>query len=144
MNDNPLKYQFIAEYRDGSLFAQNEEDVSLRDPKRSAFYDVEQERLRAFSLWGDGHAFLVDLTDGHFEIDQVRFTLHQPDEIDSAFNLVFFRRHRHEMQTQYTLDDQLVPQAGDTQMTDHRITFRLGWSALDKAGNVIERVMEFE
>src|SRR3990167_2816987 len=89
-----MKYLFEVEYKDGTFFKQNEEDVSLTDPKRSAFFDIKQEEVKRFTLEGNGNTFCVDLTDGHFEVNGVSFFMH--DESLTYFRLIYFRRHRHQ------------------------------------------------
>ena len=61
LNDNPMKYRFVVEYEDGSLFEQNEEDVSKVDPKRSAFFDIQQDRVKTFSKNGHKHRFRMEV-----------------------------------------------------------------------------------
>jgi len=100
--DNPmsqtfqLKYLFGVHYSDGSEFFQTPDDVSATDPIRSAFYDVDLDRVELFQLEGDGHKYLVDLRDGHFEIDGLPFIAGDPrvQPIGQELRLVYFRRHR--------------------------------------------------
>jgi hypothetical protein len=95
-----LKYLFGVHYKDGSEFFQSPSDVSSTDPKRSAFFDVRQDEVELFQLRGDprgqkaGRAFVVDLRDGHFEIDGAPFFAAVPPA-GSTLRLIFFRRHRH-------------------------------------------------
>ena len=123
-----LKYLFTSEYSDGTFFKQNEEDVSMNDPKRSSYFDVDQNRLVGFCLSGEGSLFGVDLRDGHFEINGVPFFVHDVELTD--FKLIFFRKHRHTV----TLGGEDV---------SHLISYRLGWSATDQNGQTIERVLQF-
>ena len=90
-----LKYLFAAQYNDGTIFYQDENDISLIDPKKSQFYDVlqKEEKLEAFALHGDGHQYAVDLRDGHFEIDGIPFNLY--DMSIANRRVIFFRRHTH-------------------------------------------------
>jgi hypothetical protein len=126
----PLKYKFYAAYNDGSLFIQNDEDVSVNDPARSAFSDVEQERLEAFALVGEDHIYAVDLTNGTFVIDGVPFRMHEEQNL-RGFRLIFFRRHTHTINAQYK------------ELT-HQIVYRLGWQATDAEGRNHQRVMELD
>lgn len=64
-----LKYLFSVTYWDGSNFQQTPEDESKTVPGGSCFTDVKKSEIYQFSLEGGGHTFLVDLNDGHFEID---------------------------------------------------------------------------
>lgn len=124
-----LKYLFTAEYKDGTLFTQNPEDVSAVDPKRSAFFDVKHDQLIGFVLSDGKNTFGVDLTDGHFEINGVPFFLHETEMRD--FKLFFFRRHSHTF-------------SSDGAEQTHTITYRLGWRAYDPtAREETERIIEF-
>lgn len=144
MSDNPLKYRFVAEALDGAVLVQNAADVSAVDPQRSAFFDVAVNRLRTFSLHGPEHAVLVDLTDGHFEIDQAVFRMHEEGKVVSPFELVFFRKHRHHANVTFTVGEDGQWAHGDPQQIKHEIIFRIGWKAHDPKGEVIERVIEIE
>jgi nitrite reductase/ring-hydroxylating ferredoxin subunit len=109
-----LKYLFTATYRDGSELVQTPEDRSTKEPEtRSAYFDIDHERLATFSLQGDGHTYLVDLRDGHFEVDGVPFWMH--DEELAGFRLVFFRRHKHSF-NQRTGEE-----------LSHDVVYRVGW-----------------
>ena len=123
-----LKYLFIAQYNDGTEFRQNENDVSSQDSKRSAFFDIIQEKLVRFSLVGDGRVFSVDLTDGHFEINGIPFRMH--DESIENIRLIFFRKHTHNYNL--ALEEQ-----------SHDIIYRMGWQA-NLHGSNTQRVMEID
>jgi hypothetical protein len=127
-----LKYLFTAEYSDGSTFEQDSADVSIQDPKRSAFFDVLQEKLARFSLKGAGHSFLVDLRDGHFEIDGTVFWMH--DKEISNIRLIYFRRHRHN----FAKDRK----TGAVSEESHTITYRIGWQANLADGSNVQEIME--
>jgi len=118
-----MKYIFTATYKDGSTYIQNMEDVSVSDEKRSCFFDVDKDNLKTFRLDGDGHSYLVNLEDGHFEVDGVSFLLHE--EPLEAFKIIYFRRHRHHYQ------------AGAE--TSHEMVYRLGWQSGSE-----QRVMQIE
>jgi len=123
-----LKYKFIAQYDDETLFEQNEDDVSSKDLSRSAFSDVDQDRLTGFALQGAGHLYAVDLLDGHFEIDNVPFKMYDMEVANRR--LIFFRRHRH---------NYLVV---DGQELDHEMEYHFGWQGNEVGtGKNIQRVM---
>lgn len=125
----PLKYLFHVDYDDGSHFTQNENDVSVRDPTRSAFYDVDCARLVRFHLVGNEHIYSCSLLDGAFAVDGAWFRMHE--EMLSDLRLIFFRRHTH------TFDAEHVEQA-------HQIVYRLGWQATDAEGKNHQHVMEID
>jgi len=120
-----LKYLFEVTYQDGSTFNQNLEDVSATDPKRSAFFDVELDQVKTFSLVGDGHTYLVDLEDGHFEIDETPIWLHDQKLELENFRLIFWRKHEHTW-----------PEGA------HTICYQFGWQANHPDGENIQRVLE--
>jgi hypothetical protein len=122
----PLKYLFTAEYKDGSTYEQNAEDVSLTDEKRSSFFDIKQDELVRFTLKGDGHEYAVDLRDGGFSIDGVSFAMHE--EALADFRLVFFRAHTHHYQM-------------DRTELSHDIVYRLGWQCTVNGENY-QRIMQ--
>lgn len=122
----PLKYLFIAQYKDGSSFLQNKEDISTQDEKRSAFYDVKHEDLHTFSLLGEGNNYLVDLINGCFSINGVPFRMHDTEVTN--FKLVFYRQHTHTYK--------------ETEEQDHIIVYFMGWEGVDKEGKSISRVMQ--
>lgn len=96
-----LKYLFTAEYRDGTSFDQTPEDVSSRDPKRSAFYDLlhSGKAVKRFTLKGEGHTYTVDLSTGEFSCTGPHEWLAQEEapESTSERRLIYYRQHRHEL-----------------------------------------------
>lgn len=123
-----LKYLFSVEYKDGSTYAQNPEDRSITEPeKRSCFFDVALPEVVRFTLRGDGNEYVVDLRDGHFEINGKSFKMHE-DEAMTGFELVFFRRHTHHF----------LAGAVTTQETSHEIVYRMGWQCKFRGKNYKE------
>lgn len=112
-----MKYLFSVQFNDGAIFNQNKEDQHPTKKDKSSFTHLMEEAkihqgIKTFSLHGEEN-FLVDLTDGHFEINGVRFDAHGQDFIPQDLRLVYFRQHRH------TLNGGVE--------TAHEITFFLGW-----------------
>jgi len=122
-----LKYLFEVTYQDGSTFNQNAEDVSATDPKRSAFFDVKLGQIKTFSLVGEGHRYMVDLEDGHFEIDGASFRM-RGWEFLTNFRLIFWRQRDH-----------IWPPGEEV-----RVVYLLGWQANDRKGRNIQRVLEID
>jgi hypothetical protein len=135
MVDTELKYFFTAFYRDGSYFTQNREDVSGKDPSRSAFYDVDHERLTAFSVSDAEHSYVVDLTSGSFIIDGVYFRMHDEGDFVGPLQLIFARRHWQRIS---------VNQKDEKIEEDHRVAYRIGWRGSDARGHCVQRVMEID
>ena len=109
-----MKYKFQVTYKDGSVYLQNDDDISVTDPKRSCFYDVKQEEVKSFFLFNDEHTFSVNLEDGHFELDGVPFLMHEENDLLKDFRLVFWRRHTHSFNQ-------------NNEELSHQIVYRFGW-----------------
>jgi hypothetical protein len=127
-----LKYLFSCEYKDGTTYHQNSEDVSIQDPTRSSFFDVKLDELKIFQLVNqiNNDLITVDLIDGHFQVNDISFKLHDDqDKLTNEFRLIFFRRHKHKFNL-------------DREELSHNITYRIGWQCNDVDGKNIQRVME--
>ena len=123
-----LKYTFKALYKDGTTYNQNKEDISVSDPKKSCFFDLQQDRIRSFFVYNDEHTYSVNLEDGHFEVDGVPFCMHT-DHVKNFpggrqlamplkdFRLIFFRQHVHDIKVTVEKNEEI----------DHRITYNIGW-----------------
>ena len=72
-----LKYLYTVRYNDGTEYEQNAEDISITNPDKSCFYDINIDEVRSFILHGDDHRFYVELKYGSFMIDGVRFVLYE-------------------------------------------------------------------
>jgi hypothetical protein len=138
----PLKYLFTAMFKDGRVYEQGSDDVSLLAPEeeratRSGYTDVlimeKESPLVSFVLKGDGHEYGVELRDGHFEIDGVEFRMHEEENL-SNFHLVFFRRHRHHILQSRTADREV----------GHEIAYRFGWQANDPIKKAYQQVMQID
>ena len=128
-----LKYLFTAKYADGTSYIQNPEDISTIEPeKRSCFFDVNHEQLVVFVLKGDGHEYLVDLRDGHFEIDG---QLVEKEEKElTNFRLIFFRQH-----TQSFFVSQI-----ENKPLSHEIEYHFGWQANDIDGKNYQKIVKIK
>jgi hypothetical protein len=119
-----LSYLFEAHLNDGSVIQQTPEDVSKTDPDRSAYYDVIQRLsdVQVFGLFNDNHTYVVDLRDGHFEVDGVPLNVGSEEDIelmpDQKFELVYFRRHMHVTAVGAQLPVEL----------SHSVEYFLGWT----------------
>lgn len=128
-----LTHLFEAHMRDGSVIAQTPEDRSALDPAlRSAFFDVAQriDDVEVFVLRGPDHFYLVDLRDGHFEVDGVPFWA-QPVTSNciprgGKIRLVYFRDHQQDVLVTGTVREDLSVDEHH-QLGDHRVAYRIGW-----------------
>lgn len=143
---NQLKYKFVAIYNDGTIFTQPDNDISLVNPTKSSFYDIDHSKLIAFALVkeesenSNHKEFLVDLRDGHFEINGVSLNdvkFNKDDEIycfnesveTSSLNrrLIYFRNNKIIFNSF----------SGDS----HNVTYSLGWQATENGKN-IKKIIE--
>ncbi len=94
-----LKYLFHVQYYDGDGFIQNEEDVSRVDPTKSAYYDVEQDKVEYFTLiTSDEGQVGVNLGTGIFLSTFEGFYAHNftvGDPGPKPYKLIFYRQHTH-------------------------------------------------
>lgn len=122
-----LTYLFECHFTDGTFIQQTPEDVSKTDPSKSAFYDVLQrnDEVMIFAIVNDDHTYVVDLRDGHFEIDGIPFTVHDKDELphDCKFRVVYFRRNVHTITQGYV------------NMTDSSVKYHIGWQTTVEGKN---------
>lgn len=127
-----MKYLFEACFIDGTSINQNPEDTSTLDPQRSSYYDVVQkglDNLEAFGLYSDDHTYVVDLTDGHFEINGIPFSA-QPVGLPTMseggkFTLIYCRDHQHHL---------IAGADGSISEGSHDMQFRFGWTYTDPSG----------
>lgn len=140
-----LKYLFHCEFNDGEIFSQNAEDRSVIDPeKRSSFFDLLQDTREVERFWLEEaddkflsitkpNTYLVDLTDGHFEVNGSSFFLHEqtidPLKKLSKFRLIYFRRNT------VSLNLATGEQSALTMI------FIIGWQANHPDGRNVKRTM---
>jgi hypothetical protein len=119
-----LSYLFEAHFNDGSMIQQTPQDVSVVDPEKSAYYDVMQRLgdVKVFGIYNDKNTYVVDLRDGHFEINGVPFSVSSEEDLDlmpdQKFELVYFRRHKHVTAVGGELPVEL----------SHTVDYFLGWT----------------
>jgi hypothetical protein len=130
-----LSYLFTCHFKDGTVIQQTAEDVSKVDPTRSAFYDVVQrlEEVKTFTIIKQDarqHTFMVDLRNGHFEIDGVQFYASAKGELpdEAKFRLIYFHRHQHKIVQGQTM-------SGDD------IQYFIGWQTNLLNGNNVQQTI---
>lgn len=129
-----LKYLFIAEYKDGTIYEQNVEDKPVIKNTGSSFSDVRIDDVHRFYLVGAEGSFCVDLNDGHFEVNKVPFYMHDCGEHLKDFRLIFYRQHTHNVNIGVNSFKEL----------SHEINYCIGWQTNDEKGNNIKRIMEIK
>lgn len=129
-----LKYLFIVEYKDGTIYEQNLEDKPVIKTTGSSFSDVRVEDVKKFYLVGAEHSFCVDLSDGHFEVNNIPFYMHDQGIGLKDFRLIFYRQHTHNVNIG----------ADSFKELSHEINYCIGWQTNDEKGNNIKRIMEIK
>jgi len=130
-----LKYLFVVQFDDQTLYEQNPEDVSLIDPeKRSCFYDVMQavekgKKIVWFLLTDNKNVYAVNLVHGYFQINGVTFYMHERRDLKD-FRIVFFRQHTHHFNL-------------NKEEQGHEIVYRMGWQTTVDGQN-LQQVMEIQ
>ena len=125
--------------KDGTVIKQTPEDVSTAEPlTRSAYYDVAQrlDDVVAFGLYNDKNQYVVDLRDGHFEINGVPFSA-QPVTSPcinegGKFRLVYYRDHQQEL---------VMTNGGAPQPGTHHHQYRMGWEYFDPNGKTYQQTI---
>lgn len=96
-----MKYLFKCLFNNGEKLEQTQEDKSQTTENKNAFYDVLQRlnEVRAFALYSQEtkQEYLVDISDGHFEVNSGKFFLH--NEYLTNLRLIFFKRNTIDMST---------------------------------------------
>ena len=119
-----MKYQFIARLKDGKDFRQDPEDRHPTKPDKSSYTHLMEEAevhggIVLFQLIGKDHIYLVDLRDGHFEIDGIAFEsqgknyMLKPNNLELVYYRDITRKFNHWLETE----------------TETR--FRFGWKMKD-------------
>ena len=129
-----LKYLFIVEYKDGTIYEQNLHDLPVIKTTGSSFSDVRIEDVKRFYLVGAENAFCVDLSDGHFEVNKIPFFMHDQGIGLKDFRLIFYRQHTHNVNIGMNSFKEL----------SHEINYCIGWQTNDEKGNNIKRIMEIK
>lgn len=130
-----MKYLFTALFKDATFYEQTAQDISRVNPAKSAFFDIlEQEKqgnsVVMFCLVGGGNDYLVDLRDGHFEVNGVPFIMHSEGDL-SNFRLVYFRNRKQH----FNLNLKCIGE---------ETVFNFGWQANTSGGQNIQRIMSIQ
>jgi hypothetical protein len=134
-----LKYLFQANFKDGSFIQQTQADESATTPGKNCFHDVKQriDDVVSFGFFSDEtpNTYVVDLTDGHFEVNGTPFTAQDPSgeklPSDAKFRLVYFKRHCHGFNV-------------DLQEVSHDLAFHLGWQVTTPDGKNIQQTIAIQ
>lgn len=133
----PNTYLFVATFADGSQIFQNEEDISPNDPEKNCYYDVIQ-RIDAgdppvsFGLIGERGFFGVDLRDGHFEVNNLPFFQHRPEQPGQNykdFRLIYFRTPRIDVEYNTETNEK-------TPVRGYVFSYTIGWQTTHHGKNV--------
>lgn len=126
-----FKYLFQCLFRDGSTVKQTQEDKSISVEGKNAFFDVlsRLSEVRAFALYNTetNDEYLVNLDDGHFEVNRRSFRICDEEQLIN-FRLIFFKRT--------TI---LVNLGGRND--NKRIEYHFGWQANRPDGSNVKRII---
>lgn len=134
-----LKYLFGVQYKDGSTYLQTPKDESVSEEgkklKKSAFFDVLLDEVHKFWIYDAHNVYTVNLFDGSFEVNGVRF--YQHDQNYDEYRLVYFRRH---------IDQFLVGTSSfyEGKKISEKIMYVIGWQTNDKEGKSVKRFLMVE
>lgn len=103
-----LDFVFIAELFNGTIYKQTPEDISLKTPGRSAYYDIKDEKIKRFSLVGKGHLFTINLEDGTLEVDGNKIYTKRPPE-KAELRLIYYRQVQQHIRQSLDSDSLLEP-----------------------------------
>ena len=121
------KYQFVAQYEDGSIYHQNLMDQSIKDETKSCFYDLDLEKIKVFMLLGPNHGiFGVDLSTGLFKANNAGEFYLGNDEIVGVRRLVYYRTVKKELNI------------SDGSIIMESMTYHLGWSGINTEGREVQ------
>ncbi len=161
MSDQSLKYLYEAEFADGEVLVQPEDNISSLKPdfdkdgwRPSAFYDVTEKAKSVlctrFSIIGDGHRYTVDLIDGHFEIDGMPFIVH-PQGLkvwsteDNPLRLIYHRETKQEQNMTYTVNESGGIDMTEGEMGEKYVSrYFLGWQTNLSNGENIQHTIAIE
>lgn len=141
----PLKYLWTAVYGDGSRFHQTQADESVYQAGKSAFADIDHERLTLFVLQreSDDKRFEVDLINGLFEIDGNVIDLSPQNFVPTEkLQLVFFREIKVDQEIRATVQADMTvleEPIGEPKQYVNRYFF--GWETTLPDGSKLERTI---
>lgn len=152
-----LKYLFCAELTGGRIVEQTPEDKHPIVAGRPASYElickhfngdpiihpdgrlIYRDDILLFQLEDATHRYLVDLSDGHFEIQYAKgkqvigapFYLAFPP-LGSKIRLFFFKRRRHHTLVHGTVQDDMSVKLTGVEETSQECEYHFGWETEDK------------
>lgn len=155
-----LKYLFEAEFVDGEILLQPEDNKSrvhkmdAEGYQPSAFRDVldkeKKVRLREFHLVGEGHRYTVNLEDGHFEIDGIPFVAHQQglrvwSTKDDPLRIIFFRETKQEQNLTFRMDGEGGSELESVENGERYVSrYFIGWQTKLANGENIQQTIAVE
>ncbi len=130
-----LKFLFTCLFEDGKIYSQTETDLSLIDPARSSFYDIVQEeekgnKVQVFCLADGTNDYAVDLRDGSFLVNGIKFFLHKTEMPYFNRRLIYFRRRT-------------INFSQGLEEIESSTLFVMGWQATDIHGSNSEFTIKF-
>ena len=136
IQQEPLRWLFVAEFADGSIIKQAKDDKSTTSENGSAFTDVinSGKDLVGFSLIQGSQYAAADLKTGAFIINGTPFIAHEQDFDPSMYKLelIYFRE---------SLVD-IMQGTDSSEVTRHYVNrYFIGWRCTDKFNKAHEAII---
>ena len=127
-----LKYLFTVQYKDGTRYEQNPADVSVKDPTKSCYFDIDIPSVEVFCLANRelNQIYAVDLETGKFAVNGSWLSL--CDETISNKTLVYFRRVTKHID------------AGCGRELFNIIVYHIGWKGKNAEGKEVQYTLAIE
>ena len=141
-----LKYMFGAHLASGEEVFQNAEDLSPTSAGKNCYYDLLRHNeageilpcpidgvalprldIEIFQLEGDGHRYVVDLRDGHFQVDDVPFFMGPLPPANEKLMLVFHYRVSQHIKTSMREGKR------KREIIGRDVEYHFGWTTEDKS-----------
>jgi hypothetical protein len=128
-----FKYQFSAQFENGFILKQPDDDKSIYESNRSSFYDVLVYSSKLNSFWlsdkDNLNKYTVDLIDGQIIIENGTNKVVIPNDLKlNNYRVIYFRRN--------------VIETGMIGNNRYISCFILGWQANDDLNNNVQKTIE--
>lgn len=136
-----LDYLFEVEFTDGTIYQQNQRDVSFRDPSKSCWSDVVErlDEVKTLTLFGKEKEIVLSLPEGVITVNGVPvmpgechasewFPPQIPDHPDNRGRRALY--HRQWLQRRTTETNLVTGERVGEPQDEHATRYVLGWSVV--------------
>lgn len=140
-----LKYLFEAEFLDGTRYRQSDKDEQGKSAFADHVLNYPSPVIR-FTLRSAEAEYSIDLLTLNFCAGGHEFRLHNERELPLKGQQVYYTRTvMQQLNVTGTVQNDLTLQPTSFEPQESKVLhYTLGWTAKDKDGNDIKRVIEFE